>query len=135
MKHRTSLCLLLIAALVSSAYAAEKTPQACDVGPLEQIYGNTPWLVYSCDNDAAEGNARVVIVSAPGNPAMPFVFFFYIKDGGYRLYGEGQGSKEASGAALAELQRFTQRDIENLITQTKNVQAKKQLSPNGKKSP
>ena len=119
MKHRASLLILLLVALANSAFAAEKTPDACDIGPLNKTYGNTPWLVYSCNNDAAEGNAMVALVSAPGNPAMPFVFFFYIKDGAYRLYGEGQGSKEASGAALAELQKLTQQDIENLIAQTK----------------
>ncbi|WP_157648622.1 hypothetical protein [Thiobacillus denitrificans] len=135
MKYRASLLLLLLAALVSSASTAENTPQACDVGPLSNTYGNTPWLVYSCNNDAAEGNARVVLVSAPGNPAMPFVFFFYIKNGVYRLYGEGQGSKEASGAALAELQKLTQQGIENLIAQTKKVQAEKQVGPSGKQSP
>jgi len=135
MKHRASLLLLMLAALVSSASTAEKTSQACDVGPHNKTYGNTPWLVYSCNNDASEGNARVVLVSAPGNPAMPFVFFFYIKDGAYRLYGEGQGSKEASGAAHAELQKLTQQDIENLIAQTKKVQAQKPVGPSGKQSP
>lgn len=135
MKHRASLLLLLLAALVSSAFAAEKTSQACDVGPLSKTYGKTPWLVYSCNNAAAEGDARVLLVSAPGNPAMPFVFFFYIKDGAYRLYGEDQGSKEASGAALAELQKLTQRDIENLVAQTKKIQAQKEVGPSGKQSP
>lgn len=136
MKHRASLLILLLVALANSAFAAEKTPDACDIGPLNKTYGNTPWFLYSCNNDAAEGNARVVLVSAPGNPAMPFVFFFYIKDGGYRLYGEGQGSKkETSGAALAELQKLTQQDIENLIVQTKQVHSQKQFGPSGKQSP
>lgn len=135
MKHRASLLLLLLAALVSSVFAAEKTSLACDVGPVSNTYGNTSWLVYSCNNDAAESNARLVLVSAPGNPAMPFVFFLHIKDGAYRLHGEGQGSKEASGAALTELQKLTQQDIENLIALTKKVQAQKQVGPSGKQSP
>jgi hypothetical protein len=71
----------------------------------------------------------VVLVSAQGNPAMPFVFFFHVKNGGYHLYGEGAGNKEASGAALSDLQKLTEPDIENLITQTKKVQS---LKPSGK---
>lgn len=132
MKHRASLLFLLLAALVDFAFASENTPHACDIGPINKTYGNTPWLLYGCNNEAVEGNARIVIVSAPGNPAMPFVFFFYIKDGAYRLYGEGQGSKKASGAALAELQELTQQDIENLVVQTKQVQVPKRGSPSGK---
>ncbi|MEK6770507.1 MAG: hypothetical protein AABY62_02535 [Pseudomonadota bacterium] len=115
--------LLAVAAMFSPAFASERPSQKCDVGPLNKTYGKTPWLVYSCNNDKAEGNAMVVLVSAPGNPAMPFVFFFYVKDGGYRLYGEGAGSKEASGAALNELQQLTESDITGLIVKTKQVQA------------
>ena len=73
-----------------------------------------------------------MLVSARGNPAMPFVFFFYVKNGSYHIYGEGAGNKEASGAALGELQKLTEPDIENLIMQTKKVQT---LKPSGKQSP
>jgi len=65
----------------------------------------------------------LVLVSAPGSPAMPFIFFFYIKDGGYRLYGEGTGNKEATGAALGDLQQLSEPGIAELILQTRQLQA------------
>jgi hypothetical protein len=114
--------LLTMAAVLGSASGADKPSQNCDVGPLTRTYGKTDWLIYSCNNNKAEGNAMLVLVSAPGNPAMPFVFFYYIKDGGYRLYGEGTGNKGATRAALDELQQLTEKDIANLIAETRQVQ-------------
>jgi hypothetical protein len=136
MSHRAvALAILLtLATALISALGADQSPQKCDVGPLNRTYGKTQWLVYSCNNEKAEGNAMLVLVSAPGSAAMPFVFFFYVKDGGYRLYGEGTGDKEATGAALGELQRLTERDISDLIVQTRQVQAQDTQS-GGRKFP
>ena len=119
---------LAITSFLGPAFSADQPSQKCDVGPLNKTYGKTPWLVYSCNNDKTEGNARVVLVTAPGNPAMPFVFFFYVKDGGYRLYGEGTGDKKITDAALSDLQRLTESDIEALINQTKQVPAQGEKS-------
>jgi hypothetical protein len=130
MKHRVlSFALLLaIATTLSSAFSAEQPSQKCDVGPLNKTYGKTPWFVYSCNNDKTEGKAMIVLVSAPGSPAMPFVFFFYIKDGGYRLYGEGTGNKEATDAALSELQQLSESEITKLIVQTQQIQTQQKKS-------
>jgi len=113
--------LLVIATMLGSAFGAEQPSQKCDVGPLNKTYGKTPWLIYSCNDDKTE--RKLVLVSAPGSPAMPFVFFFYIKDGSYRLYGEGTGNKAATDAALNELQQLSEPDIAKLIVQTRQVQA------------
>lgn len=87
-----------------SAVAAESLK--CEAGPLTKVFGNAPWLVYGCDDGRS-----VVVVSAPGNPAMPFYFMFSPDKSGYRLVGEGTGSKDASAAALTELKRLTQSEV------------------------
>jgi len=92
----------------------------CDIGPVNKTYGGTQWLVYSCDD-----NRTLVIVSAPGSPAMFYVFTFYAREKGYQLSGEGNGSKEATAAAFDELKVLSERDIKALIGQTKNVPKKK----------
>jgi hypothetical protein len=123
-----------MAAAAGSASGADRPSQRCDVGPLVKTFGKTDWLVYSCNNEKAEGNAMLVLVSAPGSPAMPFVFFYHIKDGGYRLYGEGTGDKKATRAAVDELQQLTEDDIANLIAQTRQIQPQEKHS-GGKRSP
>ena len=128
-----------ITTLHSSAFGAGQSSGVCNVGPLNKTYGNTPWLVYSCTTDK-----NIVLVSAPGSPAMPFVFVFYIKDGNYHLSGEGTGNKEATAAAFKELQQLAESDIKNLIMQTKQAHAHAhahahaqahEAKPNGKYSP
>jgi len=96
------------------ALANEKQELKCDIGPLNKIYGKTNWLVYSCND-----NATVVIVANPGSPAMPFVFTFFIKDGGYQLTGEGAGSKRFSDAAYSELKELSESGIKSLIAETR----------------
>jgi len=86
----------------------------CDIGPVNKIYGKTQWLVYSCDDDRT-----IVIVSAPENPATPFVFTFYTGEKGYQLRGQGTGRKEATSAAFNELKALSEQDITALIGQTK----------------
>lgn len=103
------------------ANSADK-PLKCDTGPLNKTYGKTEWVVYSCAD-----NRTVVIHSASGNPAMPFYFMFFPKEkeGGYKLYGEGTGRKEATAAAYEELKVLSASDIAALIQQTKAVQKQK----------
>lgn len=115
--------VVAMVAPLGSVSPADKPSQKCDVGPLTRSYGKTDWLIYSCNNKKAEGNAMLVLVSAPGSPAMPFVFFYYIKDGAYHLYGEGTGDKGATRAALDELQQLSEKDILNLIAETRQVPA------------
>lgn len=97
-----------------SALAAEKQVLKCNTGPVNKIYGKTNWLVYSCND-----NATAVIVTDAGNPAMPFVFTLFKKDGGYQLTGEGAGSKEFADAAYNELKELSESDIKSLIAETR----------------
>jgi hypothetical protein len=113
------LAQILIASLamgLAGASATAQTPQLkCDVGPVTKTYGKTPWLVYSC------GDGRsVVFVAGPGNPGAPFYFIMHPDAQGYRLEGEGTGSKTITDAAYADLSTLTERDIAALIEQTKH---------------
>jgi hypothetical protein len=128
--------LILLLALLSAitlipiaATGAEQKSLNCNIGPARKTYGKTPWLVYSCND-----NKTVVVVSDTGSPAMPFYFTFYVKDGGYRLTGEGTGSKEATAAAFDELGKLSEPDIKKLIMETMKVK-EQEKKPNGKKSP
>ena len=96
--------LLSLVAVPLVANAAP--PLNCDVGPVTKVFGSVPWLVYSC-NDATS----VVLVSAPGSPAMPFYFIFSLEGSAYRLRGEGTGTKAATDAALKDLQALSASDI------------------------
>lgn len=122
MKH-LALLLTLLAAITPIPIAAADTGQQalnCNIGPARKTYGKTPWLVYSCID-----NKTVVVVSDTGSPAMPFYFTFYVKDGGYRLTGEGTGSKEATAAAFEELKLLTAQDITELLERTRKVNAER----------
>jgi hypothetical protein len=103
--------LLILAALPLVTNAGP--PLKCDVGPVTKVFGSVPWLVYSC-NDASS----VVLVSAPGSPAMPFFFSFTLEGTAYRLRGEGTGSKAVTDAALKELQALSATDIMTLRRET-----------------
>lgn len=112
------LALLLPIVLTPALSAAEQgSPQRgeprCDVGPLTMNFGNTAWLVYSCS-----GDRNLVIVSAPGNPAMPFNFVFYPTEDGYRLYGEGMGDRRFTKAAFDDLRTLSEQDVVYLIALT-----------------
>ena len=115
--------VLALAASVSCASVpadADRPPDLnCEIGPLPRTYGQTEWLVYAC-NDARS----VVIVSAEGNPALPFYFIFYVNaSGDMNLHGEGTGKKTATQAAFDEIKDFTQTDIAKLVEQAKAVHA------------
>jgi hypothetical protein len=103
--------LLSLVAVPLVANAAP--PLNCGVGPVTRVFGSVPWLVYSC-NDATS----VVLVSAPGSPAMPFYFIFSLEGSAYRLRGEGTGSKAATDAALRDLQALSASDVLALRRET-----------------
>jgi len=96
--------------------ADESSQLKCDIGPITKTYGAAKWLVYSCDD-----NRSLVIVSTPGNPAAPFIFMLHPAANGYQLHGEGTGSKDASAAALKELNALTEHDIVALVLETKQT--------------
>jgi hypothetical protein len=99
---------------ISEEAASKPQPLKCDVGPIDKTYGKTQWLVYSCDDKRS-----FVIVSAPGNPAMPIYFIFYPHENGCRLEGEGTGRKDSTKAAFDELKALSGTDIAILIEQTR----------------
>ena len=92
--------------------AAEPANLTCKIGPTEKTYGGTKWNVYGCDDKRS-----VVIVTAPGNPAMPFYFIFFRKSGRYQLHGEGTGDKKITDAAYKELAALKESDIATLVAE------------------
>lgn len=123
MRYRFLILFALLFPLSSSVPAAERhSPLTCAIGPLHKKYGGTPWLVYSCND-----RKTLIIITATGSPAMPYVFRFYLKGGKYRLKGEGKGSRKFTKAAYKELHKFSHAKIEKMIAQTKkeNVRVRK----------
>ena len=106
--------------LIAVPMVASATPQlTCDVGPVTKVFGAVPWLVYSC-NDASS----IVLISAPGSPAMPFYFAFSLEGSAYKIRGEGTGSKAATDAALKDLKALSTSDIASLRRETLTVKAR-----------
>lgn len=109
------LCMALFASVCAhSDNGTAPAPLTCSVGPVEQTYGNTKWLVYSCDDGQS-----VVIVSAPGSPANPFVFRFMARPDGYVLQSKGTGERQYTAAAFGELKQLSARDVAALVTMTR----------------
>jgi len=115
---------IILAGLFALAFApAQAAPTApppptlkCTIGPVEKIFGGTPWLVYSCDDQAS-----MVVVSGKDNPAMPFVFFLKPQNRTYAVSGEGNGDRAASDAAGNALSRMTPAEFAALLAETQVV--------------
>ncbi|GGC64103.1 hypothetical protein GCM10011396_08800 [Undibacterium terreum] len=84
------------------------------MGPLTKTYGATEWLVYAC-SDAKS----IVVVTAAGNPGLPFYFMLYSQGGVRKLFGEGTGQKSVTDAAYKELAGLTEPEIASLISLAK----------------
>lgn len=108
MRIRRALAAVGSTILAGAVHAASAQLQ-CDIGPVTKIFGSVPWLVYGCDDGSS-----VVLVSAPGSPAVPFYFIFSSESGTYHLRGEGTGAKSATDAALKELQALAPEQIRAL---------------------
>jgi len=109
--------LMLVPGSVYAQPTAPAEPQMkCEVGPINRMFGGTPWLVYSCDDQSS-----MVVVSAPGNPAMPFYFFLKIDSGAYKIIGEGAGVKSKSDAAARDIQKLQQPDFAALLAETRRL--------------
>jgi hypothetical protein len=96
-------------------------PLDCSTGPITKVFGGTSWLVRSCDGIALH------VLSDSGNPAFRFYFLIYPSEtekGRFMIEAEGTGNKQASAAALADIQPLSVTDIVSLIAETK--QQKKQ---------
>jgi len=89
----------------------------CDRGPFgSRTYGGTAWDIYGCND-----NRSVAVVTAPGNPALPFYFLFAERNCQYRLSGEGTGRPEFTRKAYDDLRRLTQQDIQALVKETQKA--------------
>ena len=108
-------CLVVLRPATANSAGQPLTPDQlkCDAGPITKMYGGNAWLVYGC-NDGRSIN----LVSAPGSEASPFVFIFHWENGEYRLAGAGTGSKVATDAALNDLAKLSQSDVESLLAET-----------------
>ena len=108
------LTAILFAPAVGFGQPAAGDPRlSCYVGPIKKTFGGNDWLVYSCSDGRS-----LIIVSAVGNPAMPFVFALMANEEGFRLSGEGTGNKEVSQAAFDALRTLSPGDIAALVAQT-----------------
>ena len=114
-------CLVFPALLLASAETMAQGPSeqriTCDRGPFaNRAYGGTAWDIYGCND-----NRSVAVVTARGNPALPFYFLFAERNGQYRLSGEGTGKPEFTRKAYDDLRRLTQQDIQALAKETQKT--------------
>lgn len=102
---------LVVAASAAVAQAPSERKLQCDRGPAgnSRMFGGTAWDLYGCNDDRS-----VAIVTARGNPALPFYFLFVERDGKYTLSGEGTGRAEFTRRAYQDLRSLSQQDIEAL---------------------
>jgi hypothetical protein len=107
--QRAAIAVLI---LTGPGAAAQPANLNCRIGPIEKTYGGTKWNVYGFDDKKS-----IVIVTAPGNPAMPFYFFFLPNGDGYQLHGEGTGDKKITDAAYKDLAALPDSDIAALVAE------------------
>lgn len=89
----------------------------CETGPVTRRFGGSDWSVLSCSD-----GKTMIVASAPGNPAGPFLFVLAARgDGSYVVAGEGNGDKAASDAALADLNALTPDDLASLLNATRAI--------------
>jgi hypothetical protein len=111
MQYALAIALSGSAPAVTSDQPSKMPEQSdCELGPVTKTYGGTPWLAYAC-NDAHS----LLLVSAPGSSAMPFVFVFHWEEEAYHLAGAGSGNKAATGAAFRDLGGLTEPEIKSLL--------------------
>ena len=117
MKRLVSAALGLLIASSAAAQGPSEQRITCERGPVAtRTYGGTAWDVYGCND-----NRSVAVVTARGNPALPFYFLFAERNGRYQLSGEGTGKPEFTRKAYEDLMRLTQQDIQALVKETQKA--------------
>ena len=112
--------ILLITLFLSCTLVTAEESMQCDIGPLKKIYGKTNWLAYGCSD-----KKTLVIATDKGNPAMPFYFMWYLKDGKYNLHGEGTGNKKYTKAAFEQIKLLSSSNIAEIIKNTYLIKPRK----------
>ncbi len=111
------LALLLAVPGGADAQGPSEPRITCDRGPFgTRTFGGAAWEIYGCSD-----NRSVAVVTAPGNPALPFYFLFAESNGWYRLSGEGMGRPEFTRKAYDDLVRLRQEDIQALVKETQKA--------------
>jgi hypothetical protein len=117
---RASMKLLIACAILALLFPlpslAAEEKMTCETGPLVKKFGGTMWEVFSCDVPN-----NFIVVSQKGNPAAPFMFISIVNGNKRHLTGHGNGSKEASNAAMEELKGYTEPQFQLLLAETRNV--------------
>lgn len=112
-----TLAALVLASNGAGAQGPSEQRITCDRGPVAtKTYGGTSWDVYGCNDYRS-----VAVVTARGNPGLPFYFLFAERNGQYRLSGEGTGRPEFTRKAYEDLTRLTQQDIQALVRETQKA--------------
>lgn len=110
LKHFFAGLLILQGHGLAFGQQGQAPSQQCAIGPQERSFGKTKWLLYGCD-----GATAAALVPAKGNPAAPFFFLVFRDGASYRIYGEGLGDKNATGAAMEELKSLPGEALAQLV--------------------
>lgn len=118
MRRLLSAAALSAALMVMVGEAAAQGPSQpkliCDRGPYaSKTFGGTQWQIYGCND-----NRSVAIVTAPGNPAIPFYFLLAWVNGVYTVSGEGTGRRDLTAKAYAEIVKLNRQQIDALVSET-----------------
>ena len=117
MRRLATAAALLPALLLAGSAAAQGPSQAnllCDRGPYStKSFGGTPWQIYGCND-----NRSVAIVTAPGSPAIPFIFYLAWVTGVYTVSGEGTGRRDLTAKAYNDLIKLNRQQIDALVNET-----------------
>jgi hypothetical protein len=85
-------------------------PLQCMSGPIQRSFGGTEWLTYGCDD-----RRTLIVVSAPDNPATPFVFTITKTNRGLRISGEGNGDQRSTAPAFEDLKKLSEEVFDQML--------------------
>ncbi len=105
---------LFLGALLTAFQTHGATPLSCNIGPVHAELAATKWQVTSCNDGQS-----LVFATMKGNPAMPFMFFIKRDGDKTKISGQGNGAKEYTSKAFAELKLMTVKQFDDLVQATK----------------
>jgi hypothetical protein len=94
--------------------AANASPAkiTCKAGPLDRNFGGVPWLVFACSD-----HQSLLVISTPAGLDGSFYFIVKSDSGTTNVMGEGDGNKQLTDAANAELHKLSAEDIHGLLVE------------------